>query len=521
VAVQADAATLGTRGRQAAMRPAAAGVRHCNTLCANVFYAQIAFLGGPMFGHRSYLAGQGRRNLDVASCHGHERFRMRTAREERMHKRVPPEQLAYKARPRAEAAMCDVRERVLTPGAFLVVGVTFAAYLLSALYLGSRGGISYFGADPEFYQVLERHLQHDTATRFHPATVVLGLGWMKLFSPIEIWVAPHILLKAMFAAVGAVGVLGAIIAFTVLLPRGYGLIGGIIYASSLGVWYFAAIPESKILTATLSALYIAVYARYRDDWNERRTIGLNAILAMACFNEIVAGFLVAIPAVDALLRGINWPRIRWIGLQVAVGLIALLVLELVVNGWVVPKSGSPAEQSHFALFLHYVLKFKYGLAKFHDFFANWFLFNLVAPTPQALWWPQTGGYFEPSVAAYRGSPIALVALFIISMMIVVASLPGMRAASFGAADGLLLPLAAFAIIRAAFFVVFVPDEALLFSPSVTLAHWLILLVPFAASRVPAKGWVLAVLAICLIAANTGFILGRDVWTVGAALWSGA
>lgn len=422
----------------------------------------------------------------------------------------------YEAHPSTRAATREVRPGALTLGALLVVGAFFGVYLASALYLGARGGISYFGADPDYYQWLARHLQHDTATRFHPATVVLGLGWMKLFSPLENWIAPHILLKAMFAAVGAVGVFGAIAAFKVLLPRGYGLLGGIIYASSLGVWYFSAIPESKILTATLSVLYIAVYARYRDDWNVPRTIGLNAILAVACLNEIVAGFLIAIPAVDALLRGIDWSRIRWIGVQVAVALTALLVLELLVNGWVVPRSGSPAEQSHFALLIHYITKFKYSLPKLHDFAANWFFFNLVAPTPHALWWPQTGGYFEPSVAAYRSSPIAMMAVFIIAMMIVAASIPGVRAASFGAADGLLLPLAAYAIVRTIFFVLFVPDEALLFSPAVTLAHWLLVLVPFAASRLPAKPVLLAVLCVLLFAVNSSFMVGPAGWS---AVWT--
>jgi hypothetical protein len=408
------------------------------------------------------------------------------------------------------------RQRVLTLGAWLVAGVAFTAYLLTALYLGVRDGISYFGADPDYYEVLAGHTYDYTAARFHPGTVLLGLGWMKFFSPLEAWIAPHILLKAMFAAVGAAGVLGAIVAFTVLLPRGFGLLGGMIYASSLGVWYFAAIPESKILTASLSALYIAVYALYRHDWNARRTIGLNLILAVACFNEIVAGFLVAIPAVDALLRGINWSRVRWIAVQVAVTLATLLVLELFVNGWIVPESTSRAEQSHFALLIDYVMRLNYGPDKIHDFVASWFFFNLAAPTPWALWWSEFGGYFEASVAAYRWSPIAMATMLVIGLLIVAPFLPGMRGASFGAAQGLLLPLAAYAIVRAIFFVIFIPNEALLFSPAVTVPHWLFILVPFAASNFPAKRAILAVLCALLLVTNAGFMVGPDGWS---AFWT--
>ncbi len=433
-----------------------------------------------------------------------------------MHDMVPRGALTFEPRPLVETATWDVRERVLNLQTLLVVGAAFAVYLLTALYLDSRDGNAHFGADPDYYEVLAQHIYDNTAARFHPSTVILGLGWMKLFAPIEGWIAPHVILKFMFAAVGALGVLAAIMTFRVLLPRGYGLLAGAIYASSLGVWYFAAIPESKILTASLSALYIAVYLRYRDDWNTPRTIGLNAILAVASFNEVVAGFLIAIPAVDALLRGLTWSRARWIAIQVAVVLAMLLVLELVVNGGVVPRSAASQEQSHFALFWAYFARFTYNPARFHDFVANWFFFNLVSPTPYALWWPQAGGYFEPSVMAYGPSPIATVTVGLIGAMIVVGLASGAQAKSFGPADGLLLPIAAYAILRAMFFFVFVPNEALLFSPAVTLPHWLLILVPFAASRLPAKKALLAVLCVLLFVVNMGFMIGPKGWP---AVWT--
>lgn len=428
-----------------------------------------------------------------------------------MQKRLSREELAHELRPPA-----DARERLLTPSVMLVVGAAFAVYLLSALHLGARGGIAYFGADPDYYKLMDRLAYDYTAARFHPSTVLLGLGWMKLFSPLQGWIPPHVLLKAMFATVGAVGVLAAIAAFKVLLPRGYSLLGGILYASSLGVWYFAAIPESKILTATLSAMYIAVYAHYRDDWTTPRTIALNAILAVACFNEIVAGFLIAIPAVDALRRGLDWSQVRWIAAQVVVSAVILLVLEVVVNGWLVPDSVVTHEQSYPALLIHYILRNKYDLASLQDFVASWYFFNLVAPTPHALWWPQTGGYFEPSVAAYFGSPLSMAAILILAAMAVAAFMPGVRGANFGAASGLLLPLAAYAVLRAIFFFNFVPNEALLFSPAATLPHWLLVLVPVAASRLPAKRILLAVLGALMIAANASFMVGPKGWL---ALWA--
>jgi hypothetical protein len=46
---------------------------------------------------------------------------------------------------------------------------------------------------------------------------------------------------------------------------------------------------------------------------------------------------------------------------------------------------------------------------------------------------------------------------------------------------------------------------------VTLVVWLIILVPFAASRFPAKGALLSVLCVLLIATNVGFMLGYEGW----------
>ena len=137
---------------------------------------------------------------------------------------------------------------------------------------------------------------------------------MKIFNPLTLWIAPHHLLKAMFAAVGAVGVWAAMSAFGAVIPRGYAILFGIIYAVSFGVWYFSSIEESKIVTASLSALYIASYLQLRKRWTMRGVVLLTAILLLACLNEMVSGFLIIIPIVDTLMRrGWDWRHGWWIG----------------------------------------------------------------------------------------------------------------------------------------------------------------------------------------------------------------
>jgi hypothetical protein len=73
--------------------------------------------------------------------------------------------------------------------------------------------------------------------------------------------------------------------------------------------------------------------------------------------------------------------------------------------------------------------------------------------------------------------------------------------------GLLAALAAFALVRAAFFFIFNPGECLLFSSGTTLTHMLLAGIPFAASRFPAKQGILAALAMLLLIVNGSFIIG--------------
>ena len=161
---------------------------------------------------------------------------------------------------------------------------------------------------------------------------------MKILSPLTLWITPQHLLKAMFAAIGALGVGAAMWAFAAVVPRRHVLVCGLIYASSLGVWYFSSIEESKIVTASLSALYIAVYLHLRDHWSRPRAALLTAILLLACLNEIVAGFLIIIPIVDTLVRrGWDWRHGWWIAVHGLVGPIALFILEFVVNGRLVAR----------------------------------------------------------------------------------------------------------------------------------------------------------------------------------------
>src|SRR5437868_13406524 len=138
----------------------------------------------------------------------------------------------------------------------LAASSAFGLYWLSSLVLQARNATLHFGADAHVYALLAQGVAVDGLTRFHPVTIVLGLAWVKLTNQLALGIAPAHALKALCAAVGAVGVWGALSAFAAVMPRRYAVLFGIIFATSLGIWYYSSIEESKIVTTTLTALYI-------------------------------------------------------------------------------------------------------------------------------------------------------------------------------------------------------------------------------------------------------------------------
>ncbi len=401
----------------------------------------------------------------------------------------------------------------------LIAGAAFGLYWLSSFVLEARNATKHFGADTWFYAEIARgdvvgripysyHL--DRIVRFHPTTVAMAVGWMEALGPVTHRMSPHHLLRAMFAAVGAIGVWAAMSAFAAIIPRGCVLLFGIIYAVSLDVWYFSSIEESKIVTASLSAIYIAVYLRLRANWTMRGAVCLTGVLLLACLNEIASGALILIPVVDTLVRqGWAWRTGRWIAVHGLAGPLALIILEGIINGRLSAAGRHPEGASHFSMFLHYISNNDFSAASFYSFVLNWLFFNIAAPTAHATHavaaWPDYKGFFEPALANYLSTPVSvgLVALF--GLMIIAGVL--CRGHGKGATTGIIVALMTYALVRGLFFFIFNPAEPLLFSPAVTLAHLLVIGIPFAASTFPAKRTLLAMFATLLFVCNSVFIFG--------------
>src|SRR5262249_10181100 len=115
--------------------------------------------------------------------------------------------IRYESKDRAYPASAHVAFALLAAAAF-------GLYWATSFHLEAAQRTTHFAADTWFYaelakgEILGRIADNyylDRVFRFHPTTVLLAAGWMKITAPLAPWIAPEHLLKALFAAVGAVG----------------------------------------------------------------------------------------------------------------------------------------------------------------------------------------------------------------------------------------------------------------------------------------------------------------------------
>jgi hypothetical protein len=413
----------------------------------------------------------------------------------------------------APATATSRQASALALRAALTVGA-FGLYWLSAVILQGRDATLIFGNDAHLYAMLLNG-PVDRVTRFHPLTTALATVWMKLLGPLtSSWLTPQVLYKGLFAAVGAAGVWAATAVFAAVGPRRHAPLWGIVYAVSLGVWYFSSIEESKIVTTTLVAFYIATYLRLRVCWSTRGAVVLSALLLLNCLNEIVAAFLVAIPAVDGLVQH-GWNvrtqlrRNWWIACHALAAPIAFLLLEAVVNGWLVPPGTQAEGASHLSMLLYYIVQREIGAAAIYDFAVRWLIFNLAAPSVEATYGASVNyaGDFPPGLAGYFSSPVSALLVALFGAILAVSLARPYRGRITRGMAGIMLGVSAYALLRALFFFLVYPGEHMLFASAVTLPHMLLIAMPFAVSAYPRRQTLLAGLAVLLLVVNGSFILG--------------
>lgn len=400
--------------------------------------------------------------------------------------------------------------------AFVIV--FFAIYWATSFILDASGAITRFGADPWLYAEIAdgdalSRLESEAIGRifrFHPVTVIAGTAWMNAFDWATRWLTDDQVLRASFALIGALGGYAAMSGFAGVMRKRHVIFWGVIYAVSLGVWHFSSVEESKIVSATLATLYIAIYLHLRENWSRRNAILLTVVLLFACLNEIVAGFLVIVPVVDTLVRhGIDFVRGRWILLHAMAGPLALGILEAIARGRFNASAEHPEGATHFSMLLWYVTQNEYSFSSVYAFALRWIFFNIAAPE-QKIHFVNTaisyGGDFSPRLMHYLLSPLSAATAVLFIALVVAALLPRYRNPMTRNAAGIILGLAAYIVLRGAFFFILLPQEALLFSPSISFAVLLVIAIPFSASGFPRKRILLALFATALFLANGAFML---------------
>ena len=173
----------------------------------------------------------------------------------------------------------------------------------------------------------------------------------------------------------------------------------------------------------------------------------------------------------------------------------------------------PEGASHFSMLIWYASQTQFTFNSVYYYLVSWLFFSIAAPERYAYHWAEPsihfGGIFIPGLANYVASPLpaALVVLFAELLAMIIALRK--KIAVVPNASAIMLALVAYAFVRAAFFFVFNPKENMLFSPSVILAHLLLLAIPFAATSLPERAKVafLALLAALLFVNNGLFIVG--------------
>jgi hypothetical protein len=396
-------------------------------------------------------------------------------------------------------------QKIFVIGRLLFTAAAFALYAASVSPLSARSGGLLFGADAHLYGPIAFGEVYDRIFRFHPVTVTSAELWMQLHKYLANWIGPQTWLRLLFAAVGAAGVWMAINALSRIIPWRLALFGGALYALTLSVWFFSSIEESKIFSGTLVTLYIAMWMKLREDWTARGAILLTLVLFISCLNEIVAIFLGVIPALDELQRrGFGFRKLFWLAAHGLAFPVALLILETALPDRLSPVTTDEG-RTHFSMMLYYMANHDFSFASLYSFMLNWFLFSVAAPMPLE-WCKDCYVYFAPVISDYFRNPWRAAFLISFVVLLVAMFIPRLRTPIPQSLRAILLALAAYSILRGAFFFMFNPVEVMLYTPAVMAPHLVLFLAAFAAMRIPAKEAVLVVLAVLLLIGNGLFII---------------
>jgi hypothetical protein len=164
------------------------------------------------------------------------------------------------------------------------------------------------------------------------------------------------------------------------------------------------------------------------------------------------------------------------------------------------------------MLLFYVSQNDFSAATLYSFLVNWLFFNIAAPAMETTLavaaWPEYMAYFEPVLLNYFSSPVSAGLVIVFAVVLAACLVQQRQREGSRELAGVAAGLAVYALLRGAFFFVVNPTECILYGSGVTLAHLLLLAIPFGTSRLPGKRAILGACALLLIIVNGAFIIGH-------------
>lgn len=262
-----------------------------------------------------------------------------------------------------------------------------------------------FGADVPRYTAIFKYDKINSgkiATR-HPVPVYISIFYKRAFPSLENVIGKDLYVKVPYAFFGALGVLvGFYLSKQILEDPFHVLAFTLIYGFSGSILYFSSVPESYIITAFFSALYIYTFLKYKDRISWKSILILTLWYILSVLSEVLTAFLLVIPAVYFARDFINNKRVRLSLLTFLITSIFLAYIFLNITMHAI--SGDTLFSYYLAFKGDQSISLLDILNELGEVVLNFFFFSVGYPsyavTHPLAWEPTYIGFFRPTLWEY-------------------------------------------------------------------------------------------------------------------------
>ncbi len=300
----------------------------------------------------------------------------------------------------------------------------------------------------------------DGRVQQHPISGWLVFGWRGLLTLLGLDGSHPFFVKIPYAILGAVNFLLFAQAFKTLLGGQRAWLYAMCAGFSLTPWFYAASPESYVLTLTFYTGYVLAFLHCTQDATYKNGAIAALFLFLAVVNDVSAPMLAVIPTVYFGLRAMTDKTIRNIAFMHAGAVVAGLLFLIVTTDFFadyisMTRHFSPVKNADSGLV------YDHGIL---EPLLNYLFFCLAAPNAETTYanslFPTYFGFFQPSLVDYFKSPFGIPFL-----VLYLAPLWFLRTSGI---NRILLAFMAFLAVRFVAILFFNPGEAIIYTSVVVL-----------------------------------------------------